>query len=288
VNGAKLEYLDWGGRGAPLVFIAGLGDTPYVYNDLAPEFTSRYHCLGLTRRGFGRSEQTAEGYELDNLVGDIAGFLAAMNLKDVTMVGHSFGAIEVMRTTELHRDLVRRVVLLDPAFTAPDSVARSQAKVLAALGMSPAQRQASMDSYRQYRKFMLRAWSDAAEANLKAQMVVNADGTVRPKTPASINEAISKDRLKGKWQITSVTVPALFILAHNHLTDFAKDAKLDQETLAEVKRATAEADVIDKARTEQLRHDSPQARVVELDHTDHHCFIQRRTQVLAEMQRFLP
>ena len=108
VNNAQLEYLDWGGQGPALVFIAGLGDTPYIYNDLAPEFLSRYHCFGLTRRGFGRSEQTAGGYELDNLVGDIAGFLGTLKLKDVTLVGHSFGAIEVLRASELHPELIRR------------------------------------------------------------------------------------------------------------------------------------------------------------------------------------
>jgi hypothetical protein len=35
VNGARLEYLDWGGDGASLVFLAGLGGTAYVFNDLA-------------------------------------------------------------------------------------------------------------------------------------------------------------------------------------------------------------------------------------------------------------
>ena len=43
VNGVRLEYLDWGGNGPPLVFLAGLGSTAHIFNDLAPEFTSRYH-----------------------------------------------------------------------------------------------------------------------------------------------------------------------------------------------------------------------------------------------------
>jgi pimeloyl-ACP methyl ester carboxylesterase len=242
----------------------------------------------LTRRGFGRSEQTPDGYELDNLVDDIVGFLNALGLKDVTLVGHSFGAIEVMRTSELHQDLIRRVVLLDPAFAAPDSLARAQVKLLAALGMSPEQRQSSMNSYREYRKFMLRGWSEAAEANLHEQLRIDSDGTVKSRTPARVNEAMNKDRSRGTWNITRLTVPALLILAHNHLTDFAEGAKLDTGTMAEVIQATTEADVVDKARSEAFRRDSPKARIIELDHTDHHCFIQRRERVLEEMQHFLP
>jgi hypothetical protein len=34
--GVSVEVLDWGGHGQPLVFLAGLGDTPHVYDDFAP------------------------------------------------------------------------------------------------------------------------------------------------------------------------------------------------------------------------------------------------------------
>jgi pimeloyl-ACP methyl ester carboxylesterase len=92
VNGARLEYLDWGGKGPAIVFLAGLGSTAHVFNDLAPEFTSRYHCVGLTRRGFGQSEQTAGGL----LVEDIAAFVHQFDLQDITVVGHSYGGTEAV------------------------------------------------------------------------------------------------------------------------------------------------------------------------------------------------
>lgn len=55
VNGARLEYLDWGGSGPPLLFLAGLGSTAHIFEDLALEFKSNHRCLALTRRGFGKS-----------------------------------------------------------------------------------------------------------------------------------------------------------------------------------------------------------------------------------------
>src|SRR6266567_6188592 len=50
-----LEVLDWGGRGPALVFLAGLGSTAHVFDTFAPQFTDRFHVLGITRRGFGAS-----------------------------------------------------------------------------------------------------------------------------------------------------------------------------------------------------------------------------------------
>ena len=51
----KLEVLDWGGSGRPLVLLAGLGATAHVFDDFAPKLTSQYHVYGFTRRGYGAS-----------------------------------------------------------------------------------------------------------------------------------------------------------------------------------------------------------------------------------------
>src|SRR5271154_6470736 len=54
-DNVKLEVLDWGGSGRPLVLLAGLGNTAHVFDDFAPKLTSEYHVYGITRRGFGAS-----------------------------------------------------------------------------------------------------------------------------------------------------------------------------------------------------------------------------------------
>ena len=53
--GVKLEVLDWGGTGRPLVFLAGLGNTAHVFDTFAAKFIGKYHVYGITRRGFGNS-----------------------------------------------------------------------------------------------------------------------------------------------------------------------------------------------------------------------------------------
>ena len=50
-QGVKLEVLDWGGYGAPLIFLAGTGNTAHNFDNFAPQFTSQHHVYGITRRG---------------------------------------------------------------------------------------------------------------------------------------------------------------------------------------------------------------------------------------------
>jgi hypothetical protein len=57
----KLEVLDWGGTGRPMIFLAGLGNDAHVFDSFAPKFTPHYHVYGITRRGFWRFKSTFTG-----------------------------------------------------------------------------------------------------------------------------------------------------------------------------------------------------------------------------------
>ena len=67
----KLEVLDWGGSGRPIVFLAGLGNTAHIFDKFAPKLTDGYHVYGITRRGFGVSSVPSSGYSADRLGDDI-------------------------------------------------------------------------------------------------------------------------------------------------------------------------------------------------------------------------
>lgn len=44
----KLEVLDWGGTGRPIVLLAGLGNDAHVFDNFAPSLTTNYHVYGIT------------------------------------------------------------------------------------------------------------------------------------------------------------------------------------------------------------------------------------------------
>lgn len=61
-----------------------------------------YSCIVPDRRGHGRSDIAASGYDLDTLANDIATITDQLDLDEVVLVGHSAGAQEVVRFLTLH------------------------------------------------------------------------------------------------------------------------------------------------------------------------------------------
>src|SRR6185436_16089500 len=113
VNGIKLHYLDWGGDGATLIFLSGLGDSAHCYDRIAPRFADKFHVLALTRRGHAESDMPESGYDLDTLVDDILDFMDALNIEKTILVGHSFAGVELTRFTEKYPERVAKLIYLD-------------------------------------------------------------------------------------------------------------------------------------------------------------------------------
>lgn len=288
VNGASLEYLDWGGSGPPMVFLAGAGDTAYIFNELAPEFTSQFHSYGLTRRGHGRSEKTSAGYTLEELVGDVAIFLETLNLTDVTLVGHSYGGTEVVRLAQLFPDIVSRAVVLDIAYAfleSEDEPSQAAEGKLSDLFMPPQERGASLENYRRFSTWSHRSWSEAAETNLREQVDIGTDGRLVARMTPSIGMQFGADRQN--WFLTQVPVPALFIFSNNPGVDLAEGLTVNDELMRELEIADEALEAQRRIQINAIRRDSPHATIVELEHTGHRNFIHRRDRTIEEMRRFL-
>jgi non-heme chloroperoxidase len=115
-NGIKQHYLDWGGKGDVLLLLAGLGNDAHVYDDFAPKFTDRYHVIGLTRRGFGESDKPNTGYDIVTRIEDVRRFLDALEIKKVSIVGHSMAGDELTLFATRYPQRVRKLVYLDAAY----------------------------------------------------------------------------------------------------------------------------------------------------------------------------
>jgi pimeloyl-ACP methyl ester carboxylesterase len=116
VNGLSLHYVDWGGKGEPLIFLTGAGASAREFDSLAPSFTDRLHVLGLTRRGQAQSEAPASGYDTDTLVEDIRCFIDAMGFSRVTLAGVSMAGNELTRFAGRYPERVSGLVYLDAAY----------------------------------------------------------------------------------------------------------------------------------------------------------------------------
>src|SRR6266403_4526129 len=85
----RLEVLDWGGSGRPLVLLAGGGNTAHIFDKFAPQLMDTYHVYGITRRGFGSSSAPVSGYSADRLGDDVLAVLDVLKLVRPVLAGHS-------------------------------------------------------------------------------------------------------------------------------------------------------------------------------------------------------
>jgi non-heme chloroperoxidase len=115
----KLEVLDWGGVGRPLVLLAGGGNTAHVFDDFAPKLTGSYHVYGITRRGFGASSSLApsdNNYSADRLGDDVLAVLDALKLDRPILVGHSIAGEELSSIGSRHPERVAGLVYLEAGY----------------------------------------------------------------------------------------------------------------------------------------------------------------------------
>lgn len=119
-GGVKLHYVDWGGHGEALLFIAGSGDNAHAFDELAPAFVDRFRVLALTRRGFGESDKPETGYDVATLTDDVRRFLDAKGIESASLVGHSAGGNELIELAVRHPQRVSRLVFLDAAYDRRD------------------------------------------------------------------------------------------------------------------------------------------------------------------------
>ena len=101
-DGTTIYYKDWG-TGPVVTFSHGWPLSADAWDSqmffLA---SSGYRCIAHDRRGHGRSSQPWNGNEMDTYADDLQELFTALDLKDVTMIGHSTGGGEVARYIGRH------------------------------------------------------------------------------------------------------------------------------------------------------------------------------------------
>jgi len=89
---------DTGGTGRPVVLIHGWPLSGASWSHQVPALRAAGHrVISYDRRGFGRSDKPASGYDYDTFAEDLQSILEALDLRDVTLVGFSMGGGEVAR-----------------------------------------------------------------------------------------------------------------------------------------------------------------------------------------------
>jgi pimeloyl-ACP methyl ester carboxylesterase len=287
VQGVRVQYLDWGGTGEPIVLVPGGCDTAYVFGDLAPLLTGRARVLGITPRGCGGSGIPIDdsGYGVDVQVRELIGVMDALGIVRATWAGHSSGGGKVIRLARQFPDRVRRLVMFDIVYAGvPDELEGALSRAIGSI--VGAANSATLDAMRrEFRAWELGAWSPALERNLLETTESRADGSVRYKPrPAGWQRAFVDDIKAGRYFETTMTHPALMFFAADldlqRITQFSRATQDELRPLAEASSAARRAQIA------AYQRNGSHVEVVVMP-SSHYPFVDRSEEVASRLLKFV-
>jgi non-heme chloroperoxidase len=112
-DGTQIYYKDWG-EGPVVTFSHGWPLNSDAWDGQMLFLAQHgFRAVAHDRRGHGRSSQASAGNDMNGYADDLAAVIDALDLKDVTLVGHSTGGGEVARYIGRHgTKRVARAVLI--------------------------------------------------------------------------------------------------------------------------------------------------------------------------------
>lgn len=111
VDGLTLHYVA-DGRGPAVVLVHGLGGFAESWRHNIPALARVATVFAVDLPGFGRSSKPPARYRLGDSVRALHGFIQAMNLDRVAIVGHSLGGAVGLTYALTHPVRVERIALL--------------------------------------------------------------------------------------------------------------------------------------------------------------------------------
>ena len=285
----KLEVLDWGGSGRPVVLLTGLGNNAHVFDKFAPKLTATYHVYGITRRGFGVSSTPPldnGNYAADRLGDDVLAVLASLKIDKPVLVGHSIAGEELSSIGSRHPEKVAGLIYLDAGYAYAFYDAARGDMLLDSIELRKKLDQLlpgnGPQDPRPLVQELLQTTLPQFEKDLQEQQKMFESlppPPQQPKRPPSPNTAI----ISGEQRYTDIHVPilAIFAVPHNLGPDFLKDNPTGRAAAvaSDQARTGAQANAFEKG--------LPSAHVVRLPNANHYVFRSNEADVLREMNAFI-
>jgi non-heme chloroperoxidase len=282
-KGVRLEVLDWGGTGRPLVLLTGQGATAHVFDEFALNFTAHHHVYGITRRGYGRSDKpapTPENYDANRLGDDVLAVIDALKLDRPFVAGHSIAGEELSSIGSRHPERVAGLIYLDAhgpsAFYDPTvgSYEVDMAELLRRLKhLSTVDPQLEKLQLQQLQQSgLLRQFErQVARMSKNLESLPPAPPNAAPDPPNPV-AAYNLAQDKGQRAFIDVKGPLLVIAAAPHERYKGRPPK---EYERETQRLTA------------LEKRLPNARIVRIPFASHFIYRSNEAQVVREMNAFM-
>lgn len=292
VNGIRLHYLDWGGKGGTLIFLSGMGSSAYIFSKFAPRFNDKFHVLALTRRGHGDSDYPETGYDADTLVEDIRQFMDALHVEKAILVGHSLAGVELTHFAAMYPQRVEKLVYLDALDDRRKERLIMEQNPLRNVKIKKEESAPprTLDEYITIVKKdvpeFARIWSEVWDEEIAHSVIVNDEGIYVDRMPASI-EKMMVENLINEYAPKKVEaiIPTLsfYPKKKRRLTDDYTD---EQKAAYEKFHRDVIVPFFASMITE-FQSRFPHAKIVVIPDGHHYCFMAQEDLVYEEMNKFL-
>jgi pimeloyl-ACP methyl ester carboxylesterase len=294
-NGINLHYLDWGGNGDVLLFLAGMGCNAHIFDHIAPRFIDKFHVMALTRRGHGESDHPETGYDIDTLAEDLRQFLDALGIEKVILAGHSMASVELSHFAALLPERVLKLIFLDAAYdrssaSYKDMVEKSPWKKLQPPGLdmdyySPEDYFAAMK--RAYPSFKL-IWTEAMAEQSLHEITTAPDGKIIDRMSDAITKAINDTLTSYVPEDSKINVPTLaFYSLSKGINTISEEWMTDEQKADLINHVETRENLWTRENIEQFQRNVSHAKIIEIPRGHHYCFIQQEELVYQEMRKFL-
>jgi pimeloyl-ACP methyl ester carboxylesterase len=213
-SGVKIHYLEWKNEGPVLVMIAGLGDTPYLFEELADELSSHFHIIAPTRRGHGQSINRLTSFNNENLRADILMLLDSLHIGKVSLLGWSAGGNETTAFAARNPERVDKLIYFEAEYDMSEPNFKYLLNNILPIMKTSDSDLATLDAYRDwYHHFWYGdiEWNQVLENNLRASTQVAADGHVTPVPSNDLFGTFMKEAMRYHREYEIVQAPCLVI-----------------------------------------------------------------------------
>ncbi|WP_026160664.1 alpha/beta hydrolase [Teredinibacter turnerae] len=193
VNGIKVHYKNFPGGGKTLLLVHGLTQNIASFDGLIDEgLANDINVVMPDLRGRGLSEKPETGYSVEDHSNDLLELIKALDLKDVALAGHSYGALLCYYLAARNPKTITSLISLDtPCGLHPEIRKQIQAGV-ARIG----KKYSSWDEFINGVKQMPHLkgwWNPRIESLYRADAEIFSDGSVTTRSSAiAIAETVDK------------------------------------------------------------------------------------------------
>ncbi len=112
---SKMAYSDTGNGTQTLIFLHGMGSNQKAWTKNVSELKDNFRCITLDLPGYGLSSPLPSVFEIGSVAQLVIDFISTLQLRSVSLVGHSMGGHISMEVARQAPELIDRLILIAPA-----------------------------------------------------------------------------------------------------------------------------------------------------------------------------